>query len=72
MPTVVCGHTHTQYERTVGGVRVVNAGSVGMPYEEEPGAYWLLDLVHRRTPYDGAELEATREEAVSEFTERGL
>jgi putative phosphoesterase len=72
VPIVVCGHTHTQYERTVGGVRVVNAGSVGMPYEEEPGAYWLLDLVHRRTPYDGAELKATREEAVSEFTERGL
>jgi predicted phosphodiesterase len=70
--TVVCGHTHTQFERAVAGVRVVNAGSVGMPYEEEPGAYWLLDLVHRRTPYDGAELVATREEAVSEFTERGL
>jgi putative phosphoesterase len=70
--TVVCGHTHTQFERTVGGVRVVNAGSVGMAYEEEPGAYWLLDLVHRRTPYDGAALLATREEAVSEFTERGL
>jgi len=70
--TVVCGHTHTQFERTVAGVRVVNAGSVGMAYEEEPGAYWLLDLVHRRTPYDGAELVATREEAVSEFTERGL
>lgn len=72
VPTVVCGHTHTQFERTVAGVRVVNAGSVGMPYEEEPGAYWLLDLVHRRTPYDGAKLVATREEAVSEFTERGL
>src|SRR3954452_23881005 len=72
VPTVVCGHSHTQFERTLGGVRVVNAGSVGMPYEEEPGAYWLLDLVHRRTPYDGAELTATREEAVSEFTERGL
>jgi predicted phosphodiesterase len=70
--TVVCGHTHTQYERTVAGVRVVNAGSVGMAYEEEPGAYWLLDLVHRRTLYDGAELTATREEAVAEFTERGL
>ncbi len=70
--TVVCGHSHTQFERTVGNVRVVNAGSVGMPYEEEPGAYWLLDLVHRRTPYDGAELTATREEAVAEFTERGL
>jgi predicted phosphodiesterase len=70
--TVVCGHTHTQFERMVAGVRVVNAGSVGMPYEEEPGAYWLLDLVHRRTPYDGAELIATREEAVAEFTQRGL
>jgi putative phosphoesterase len=72
VPTVVCGHTHTQYERTVAGVRLVNAGSVGMPYEDEPGAYWLLDLAHRRTPYDGAELRASREEAVSEFTERGL
>lgn len=70
--TVVCGHTHTQFERTVAGVRVVNAGSVGMPYEEEPGAYWLLDLAPRRTPYAGAELKATREEAVTEFTERGL
>jgi len=72
VPTVVCGHTHTQYERRVGGVRVVNAGSVGAPYEDEPGAYWLLDLVHSRTPYDGAELKASREEAVAEFTERGL
>lgn len=56
---VVCGHTHMPFERTVRGVRVVNAGSVGMPFGE-PGAYWLLltsgsrasaiDL--RRTPYD--------------------
>src|SRR5947199_2627233 len=38
MSTVVCGHTHTQFERVVGGVRIVNSGSVGMPYEEEPGA----------------------------------
>jgi putative phosphoesterase len=72
VPTVVCGHTHMQFERTVGGVRVINAGSVGMPYEEQPGAYWLLDLSHRCTPYDGAELKATREEALAEFTARGL
>jgi predicted phosphodiesterase len=72
VPTVVCGHTHMQFDRTVAGVRVVNAGSVGMPYEDEPGAYWLLDLVPRRTPYAGAELKAAREEAVAEFTERGL
>jgi len=28
---VVCGHTHVQYDRRVGGIRLVNAGSVGMP-----------------------------------------
>src|SRR3954452_22583305 len=70
--TVVCGHSYTQFELAVAGLRLINAVSVGMPYEEEPGAYWLLDLVHRRTLYDGAELKASREEAVAEFTERGL
>jgi putative phosphoesterase len=70
---VVCGHTHMQFDRTIGETRVVNAGSVGMPYEDEPGAYWLLDLEHRRTAYDGEPLsQATREEALTLFTERGL
>ena len=70
---VVCGHTHMQFERTIAGKRVVNAGSVGMPYEDEPGAYWLLDLEHRRTEYAGAALGGpSREEALSLFTERGL
>ena len=52
---VVCGHTHVQFDRRVGGTRVVNAGSVGMPYEGETGAYWALlgpDVELRRTPYD--------------------
>ena len=51
---VVCGHTHMQFDRTIGRVRVVNAGSVGMPFGE-PGAYWLLlgpDVQLRRTYYD--------------------
>jgi putative phosphoesterase len=38
---VVCGHTHMQFDRMVGTTRVVNAGSVGMPFDT-PGAYWLL------------------------------
>ena len=70
--TVVSGHTHTQFERVVAGVRIVNSGRVGMPYEDEPGAYWRLDLEPRRTQYDGAELTASREEAVAHFTEIGL
>ena len=52
---VVCGHTHVQFDRKVGGVRVVNAGSVGMPYETEEGAYWARlgrDVELRRTEYD--------------------
>jgi putative phosphoesterase len=39
---VVCGHTHHQFELRAGGRRVVNAGSVGMPYQGEAGAFWLL------------------------------
>lgn len=69
---VVCGHTHMQFERVIAGRRVINSGSVGMPYEDEPGAYWTLDLVHRRTPYEGATLQGSREEALATFTERGL
>jgi putative phosphoesterase len=72
VPVVVCGHTHTQFERTIAGTRVVNSGSVGSPFEDEPGAYWTLDLAHRRTPYAGAELGSSREEAVARFTELGL
>jgi len=54
VPVVICGHTHMQFDRTIGRVRVVNAGSVGMPYGE-PGAYWLLlgpDVQLRHTAYD--------------------
>ena len=39
---VVCGHTHVQYDRRVGSVRLVNAGSVGMPYEGSPDARWAI------------------------------
>ena len=39
---VVCGHTHRQFDRRIDRWRVVNAGSVGMPYEGRPGAYWAL------------------------------
>jgi predicted phosphodiesterase len=60
-PVVVLGHTHSQFDRVLDGTRIVNAGSVGMPYEGEPGAYWALlgpDVELRRTPYD---LEAAAE-----------
>jgi len=51
---VVCGHTHMQFDRMVGKTRVVNAGSVGMPFGEA-GANWLLldpNVQLRHTSYD--------------------
>jgi predicted phosphodiesterase len=57
--TVACGHTHMQFRREVGDREVVNAGSIGMPYEDRPGAYWALfgpGVALRRTEYD---IEAT-------------
>jgi putative phosphoesterase len=51
---VVCGHTHMQFDRAIEQIRVVNAGSLGMPFGE-PGAYWLLlgpDIQFRHTLYD--------------------
>jgi putative phosphoesterase len=61
---VVCGHTHMQFDRVVGTTRVVNAGSVGMPFEQPAGAYWLRlgpGIELRRTTYDlAAAAEAVR------------
>ena len=60
---VVCGHTHMQFDRQVGRTRVVNAGSVGMPFGK-PGADWLLlgpEVQLRHTSYDlGRAAERTR------------
>lgn len=53
--TVVCGHTHHQFELRYEHWRVIDAGSVGMPYEGTPGARWLqlgAKTAHRTTFYD--------------------
>jgi predicted phosphodiesterase len=52
---VVAGHTHMQLDRAADGVRWINPGSVGMPYEGEVAAFWALlgpDVEMRRTPFD--------------------
>ena len=53
---VVAGHVHVQGDRSVSGApRLVNAGSVGLPYEGSPGARWALlgETVELRcTEYD--------------------
>lgn len=59
---LVTAHTHLQFDRRVAGVRSVNAGSVGMPYEGRPGAFWAIlgpDVDLRATDYS-LELAAER------------
>jgi putative phosphoesterase len=59
---VVFGHTHVQFEREVGDVHLVNAGSVGMPYEHQAGAYWALlgpGVELRRTQYEPGDIAAS-------------
>jgi predicted phosphodiesterase len=79
---VVCGHTHMQFDRRIAGTRVVNAGSVGMAYEDEPGAYWALlgpGVELRRTAFEPDHGDfpdewpsGTRADTTAFFEARGL
>jgi putative phosphoesterase len=58
---VVCGHTHMQFDRSYDRWRVVNAGSVGLPYGAF-GAHWAdlgPGVQHRRVDYDASPLRAS-------------
>ena len=61
---IVSAHVHIQFDREAAGIRSVNAGSVGLPYEGRPGAYWALlgpVVKLRRCEYDvGAAVERFR------------
>jgi putative phosphoesterase len=76
---VVCGHTHMQFDRTIGSARIVNAGSVGMPFGR-PGAYWLLlgpgGAELRRKEYDldaaARRVRNTKYPKAEEFADRNI
>lgn len=75
---VICGHTHMQFDRVAGGIRIVNAGSVGMPFGK-PGAYWALlgpGIQLRHTPYDLAgaaeRVRNTKYPQAEDFAARGI
>jgi diadenosine tetraphosphatase ApaH/serine/threonine PP2A family protein phosphatase len=58
-PLLVFGHTHLPFEREAvsGGTRLVNPGSVGMPFDGDPRASWAIlhddgRVEHRRVAYD--------------------
>jgi diadenosine tetraphosphatase ApaH/serine/threonine PP2A family protein phosphatase len=55
-PLVVYGHIHRPYLRTLGDFTLANTGSVGLPYDGDPRASYLLVTdgvpVIRRVGYD--------------------
>lgn len=78
VPLVVCGHTHMPFDRRIAGVRVVNAGSVGMPFGR-PGADWLRlgpNVEPRHTAYDlaaaAARVAATPYPQAREFAAQNI
>jgi predicted phosphodiesterase len=78
--TFVIGHTHHQFDRRIGRLRVINAGSVGMPYEGEVAAFWAVvengEPSFRKTPFDVEravrELRASAWPGAGEFVEENL
>ena len=77
---MVCGHTHMPFDRLADGRRVVNPGSVGMPYGP-PGTYacWALlgpEVILRRTAYDpraaAAALRRSAWPGTAEFVEENI
>lgn len=58
---LLCAHTHLPLDRVVGGRRVVNVGSVGLPFDGDPRASYALihlesqgsyQIELRRAPYN--------------------
>jgi predicted phosphodiesterase len=78
--TFVIGHTHHQFDRRIGDLRVINAGSVGMAYEGEVAAFWTMvedgEPAFRRTPFDieraVREIRSTAWENAQAFVDENL
>ena len=57
---LIFGHTHLPFQRTTTtGIQLVNPGSVGMPFDGDPGAAYAVIhddgvVEHRRVAYDHA------------------
>lgn len=79
-PFVICGHTHMQFERHINKLQILSVGSVGMPYADQPGAYWLLigpdGFAFQRTMYDlesaARDMEASGYPQAEEFVKENV
>lgn len=68
-PIVIYGHIHQPFVRTIGTLTVANSGSVGLPYDGDRRASYLLiddsNIEIRRVEYDlTRELQALRSSGI--------
>jgi putative phosphoesterase len=73
---VVFGHTHVQFQRESNGIELLNPGSVGMPWDgDHRAAYVMLDAGRvdlRRVEYDWEASVAAVRERVGELPARRM
>lgn len=71
--TIAFGHTHLPWERSVDGVRFLNAGSAGRPKDGDwRAAYALLDLAGEELKMSIVRVEYDMERAMRGIRESGL
>ena len=72
---LVFGHTHLQFRRrTIGGIELLNPGSVGMPFDGDPRAGYALigddgEIETRRVVYDRVASAAAVRQRFPDFGE---
>ncbi len=73
-PSALCvGHTHRPLIRTLDNTLVVNVGSVGMPFDEDPrAAYAQLTWHNNQLRADIIRLDYDREQVEKDFCETGF
>ena len=69
---VVCGHTHKPYHRFIGGVHVINDGSVGKPKDFDPRACYLILRLDENVNPQIRRVNYNVEEAARKIIEAGL
>ena len=70
---VLCGHSHKAFDRTAGGVRFVNPGSIGRPAGEDPRAeYALLTFEEGNVRVERRRIEYDVQRAVAALEAYGL
>ena len=69
---MVCGHTHKPYHRVVGGVHIINDGSVGKPKDGDPRACYALIDAAEELEVEFRRVEYPVRSVADEIREAGL